>query len=200
MPATASNLSGLSETTAPTLDAERADLLAELATARWNLTNTVRALTDEQAGEHPTVSGLCLGGLIKHVATTEQSWMRFVVEGASAMNFDLPEGVTANDFLTGTAREYPQWAIDRMNNFTLLPGEALAAILADYAQVAAETERIVAEVPDLSATQPLPDAPWSEPGGVQSVRRTLLHIISETAQHAGHADLLRESIDGATSM
>jgi uncharacterized damage-inducible protein DinB len=187
-------------TTATILDAERTDLLAELATARWNLTNTVRGLTDQQAADHPTVSALCLGGLLKHVASTEKAWMRFVVEGVSAMNFDLPEGVTAAEFLAGTAREYPQWAIDRMNDFAMLPGETLAGILEGYEQVAADTERIIAEVPDLSAIQPLPDAPWSEPGGVQSVRRTLIHVISETAQHAGHADFLRESIDGATSM
>ena len=188
------------QSAATPLDPERTDLLAELATARWNLTNTVRGLSDEQAGEHPTVSALCLGGLLKHVATTEQAWMCFVVDGPSAMNFDLPAGVTAAEFLAGTAREYPQWAIDRMNDFAMLPGETLAGILERYEQVAAETERIIAGAADLSATQPLPDAPWSEPGGIQSVRRTLMHVISETAQHAGHADILRESIDGQTSM
>ena len=46
----------------------------------------------------------------------------------------------------------------------------------------------------------LPKAPWHEPGTSWSVRRVVLHIIAETAQHAGHADILREHIDGATSM
>jgi uncharacterized damage-inducible protein DinB len=187
-------------TTSAAVDAERTDLFAELATARWNLTNTVRALTDEQAGAHPTVSALCLGGLIKHVAATEEGWMRFIVEGAAGLNFDLPEGVTAEEFMNGTAREWPQWAIDRQNDFALLPGETLAGVLKRYEDVAAATEEVMAGVTDLSATQPLPDAPWSEPGGVQSVRRTLMHLISETSQHAGHADMLREAIDGATSM
>jgi uncharacterized damage-inducible protein DinB len=187
-------------TVTPILDAERADLLAELATARWNLTNTVRGLSDAQVGAHPTVSALCLGGLIKHVASTEKAWMRFVLEGSSAMNFDLPEGVTWEEFQAGTAREYPQWAIDRQQDFQMLPGETLAGILEHYEQVASRTEEVIAGVADLSATQPLPYAPWSEPGGVQSVRRTLMHVISETAQHAGHADILREAIDGQTSM
>ena len=182
-----------------TLDAERTDLLAELAIARSFLINTVRGLTDEQLGAHPTVSALCLGGLIKHVAATEEAWMRFVIEGPSVMSFDLPEGVTWEEFMAGTAREYPQWAIDRQNDFQMLPGDTLAGILERYEQVAAETERVIAAVPDLGATQPLPEAPWSEPGGVQSVRRSLMHVIAETAQHAGHADILRESIDGQTS-
>lgn len=59
-------------TTPPSIpDAERADLIAALATARAALTNTVRGLSDEQAGERPTASALCLGGLIKHVASIE---------------------------------------------------------------------------------------------------------------------------------
>ncbi|SDZ25445.1 Protein of unknown function [Amycolatopsis xylanica] len=174
---------------------ERADLIAELAEARSALIKTVQDLGDNQLGERPTVSALSLGGLIKHVASIEESWQRFIVEGPSAMNFDLPEGVTWADFAAGTAREYPQWAIDHQNDFQMLPGDTLAGILARYEKVAARTEEIV-ETVDLSATQPLPDAPWNEPGSVRSARRVLLHVIAETAQHAGHADILRESIDG----
>ncbi|MCP2288920.1 DinB family protein [Nocardia amikacinitolerans] len=182
-----------------TLDAERADLLAELAAARLALTTTTRGLTDEQAGERPTVSALCLGGLIKHVAAIEEEWLRFVVEGPSAMRYDLPDGVTWADFMAGTAREFPQWAIDHQNRFTVQPGETLSAILTRYEQVAARSAEIIASVPDLSATHPLPEAPWNEPGAVRSVRRVLLHVIAETAQHAGHADILRETLDGQTS-
>lgn len=77
--------------------------------------------------------------------------------------------------------------------------ETLAGILGRYERVvAAETERIVAGVPGLSAAQPLPDAPWNEPARC-SVRGVLLHLIAETAQHAGHADIIRESLDGQTS-
>lgn len=81
----------------------------------------------------------------------------------------------------------------------MLPGETLAGIIARYEQVAARSEEIIASVPDLSATHPLPEAPWHEPGTVYSVRRVLTHIIAETAQHAGHADILRETLDGRTS-
>lgn len=193
-PSTPATLSTLS-----TSDAERTDLLAALATARAALTNTVRGLSDEQLGEHPTVSALCLGGLIKHVASIEEGWLRFVVEGPSAMRYDLPEGVTWADFAAGTAREYPQWAIDHQQEFQMLPGDTLAGILARYEQVAARSEEVIAAVPDLSATHPLPEAPWNEPGAERSVRRVLTHLIAETAQHAGHADILRETLDGQKS-
>lgn len=178
---------------------DRYELLAALAAARSALTTTVRELGDEQAGERPTVSALCLGGLIKHVASTEEEWLRFVTEGPSAMRYDLPDGVTWADFAAGTAREFPQWAIDHQNDFLMLPGETLAGILERYTEIAATTEKIVLAVPDLSVTHPLPEAPWNEPGAVRSVRRVLMHLIAETAQHAGHADILRETLDGARS-
>ncbi|AGM07464.1 DinB family protein [Amycolatopsis keratiniphila] len=185
--------------TATILDAERADLLEALDTVRVALTTTVQGLTDEQLDDRPTVSELSLGGLVKHVASIEEMWLRFVVEGPSAMTYDLPEGVTWADIGAGTAREFPQWAIDHQNNFRMLPGDTLAGILARYEDVAARTKEIVSSIPDLSATHPLPEAPWNPPGAVRSVRRVLAHVIAETAQHAGHADILRESIDGQKS-
>ncbi|SBV25273.1 Protein of unknown function [Micromonospora krabiensis] len=187
-------------TTSPVIpDVERRDLLAALATARAGLTRTVQGLSDEQIGERPTVSALCPGGVIKHVAAMEESWLRFVLDGPSAMNFDLPDGVTWDDLMAGTAREVPQWLVEHQNDFAVLPGETLAGILARYERVAARTEEIVAALPDLSATHPMPEAPWSEPGGEWSVRAVLMHVLAETAQHAGHADILRESLDGQRS-
>ncbi|RKT54300.1 uncharacterized protein DUF664 [Saccharothrix australiensis] len=183
----------------PALDAERTELLAQLAVARASLIATTEGLTDEQAGERTTVSALCLGGLVKHVASMEEAWVRFAAEGTSALSYDLPDGVTWADFAAGTAREYPQWAIDHQNDFRMLPGEALAGVVARYERVAARTGEVVASLPDLSVAHPLPAAPWNEPGAVRSVRRVLLHVIAETAQHAGHADILRESLDGRKS-
>ncbi|MFR9727993.1 DinB family protein [Saccharopolyspora sp. MS10] len=187
-------------TTSPDRSDERTDLLAELAAARTALLTAVRGLSDEQLAARPTASALCLGGLLKHVANTEESWLRFVREGPSAMSFALPEGVTWADFTAGTAREYPQWAIDRQREFQVLPGETLAGIVERYERVAARTEEVVTALPDLSAGHPLPEAPWNEPGAVHSARRVLIHVIAETAQHAGHADIIRESLDGTTAM
>lgn len=171
---------------ASTVGGERADLLAMLAKHRHFLRFTTRGLTDEQARQRTTVSELCLGGLIKHVTAVEQGWANFILEGPSAMG----------DF---TAMTEDDWA-KRAAEFRLLPGETLAGVLAGYAEVARRTDALVASLPDLNAGHPLPKAPWFQPGEQWSARRVLLHIISETAQHAGHADIIRESLDGAKSM
>ena len=130
------------------------------------------------------MSELCLGGLIKHVATTERQWVSFILEGPSAMGSWDDEGVV-HDWMAG---------------FRMLDGETLAGLLDDYEQVARRTDDLVATLPDLEVSHPLPEAPWFEPGATWSARRALLHVIAETAQHAGHADIIRESLDGAKSM
>jgi uncharacterized damage-inducible protein DinB len=197
-------LTAAQETPMTSTDAdERADLLAELAQARHWLVFPTRDLTDEQAASRPTQSQLTLGGLIKHVAKVEEGWMRFAVEGASAEEgFELPEGMTIDDFEGWIASldEKPAWLVERENEFKLLPDETLAGVVAHYHEVAARTEETLASLPDLNARHELPKAPWHEPGTSWSVRRVMIHIIAETTQHAGHADMLREHIDGATSM
>ncbi|MEV7044604.1 DinB family protein [Amycolatopsis sp. NPDC051061] len=180
-------------------ETERDDLIAELAAARAALVTPANGLTDEQAGARPTVSALCVGGLVKHVASMEENWLRFAAEGPSALRYDLPDGVTWADMAAGTAREFPQWAIDHQNEFAMQPGETLAGVLARYEDVAKRSEDVIRTLPDLSVTHPLPDAPWNRPGTVWTARRAVLHVITETAQHAGHADLLRETLDGRKS-
>jgi uncharacterized damage-inducible protein DinB len=168
------------------LDGERADILAGLGSARHFLRFTTRDLTDEQARQRTTASELTLGGLIKHVAATEQGWADFILEGPSAMS----------DFSAMTEADVARWT----DGFRLLPEETLAGVLADYEKVARRTDDLVASLPDLDAAHPLPKAPWFPPGETRSARRVFLHIIAETAQHAGHADIIRESLDGAKSM
>ncbi|MFD7405152.1 DinB family protein [Streptomyces sp. NPDC059866] len=176
----------MNETTHPTVTDERTDLLEALAHQRRFLRLTTRDLTDEQAGQRTTVSELCLGGLIKHVTSTERHWADFILNGPSPKD----------DF---TAMTEADWA-RRADEFRMLPGETLAGVLAEYTEVARRTDELVTALPDLNADHPLPEAPWNEPGARWSARRVLLHIIAETAQHAGHADIIRESLDGAKSM
>ena len=170
----------------PPASTERADLLAMLDKHRHFLRFTTRDLTDEQARQRTTASELCLGGLIKHVTAVERNWVTFIRTGPSAMR----------DFTTMTEDDWAQ----RADEFRLLPDETLAGVLADYAEVARETDLLVSTLPDLNAAQPLPKAPWFEPNTTWSARRVLMHIMAETAQHAGHADIIRESLDGAKSM
>jgi hypothetical protein len=89
---------------------------------------------------------------------------------------------------------------DWAGKFRMLEGETLAGLLDRYAEVARKTTEIVASLPDLNVAQALPEAPWFEAGASWSARRVLLHLIAETAQHAGHADIIRESLDGQKSM
>jgi uncharacterized damage-inducible protein DinB len=168
------------------LDGERTDILAGLASARYFLRFAARDLTDEQARQRTTASELSLGGLIKHVANIEKGWADFVVDGPSALG----------DFSAMTEADFARWT----DQFKLLPDETLAGVLADYEKVAQRTDELVASLPDLDTAHPLPKAPWFPPGETRSARRVFLHIIAETAQHAGHADIIRESLDGAKSM
>ncbi|MGW0736593.1 DinB family protein [Streptomyces sp. NPDC002851] len=165
---------------------ERADLLAQLAKHRHMLRFTTRDLTDEQAGLRTTASELCLGGLIKHVTSVERNWVGFILDGPASMG----------DF---TAMTEADWAA-RADEFRMLPGETLTGVLDAYADVARRTDQFVRTLPDLDATQPLPKAPWFESDERWSARRVLLHILSEIAQHSGHADIIRECLDGAKSM
>ncbi|HEY7062265.1 MAG TPA: DinB family protein [Chloroflexota bacterium] len=158
---------------------ERDGLLAYLAQQRDGLRYAAHGLTDEQARATPTVSALSIGGLIKHVARVERYWTVGIVAQRP-----LPEMGT-EDYESG---------------FRLEAGETLADALDRYAAVAAETEAIIAGIADLGQPVPVPkDVPWF-PKDVEawSVRWVLLHLIQETARHAGHADIIREAIDGKT--
>lgn len=167
--------------TPDTADAlERESLLEALAQQRYFFLHTVEGLTDEQARLTPTASELCLGGLVKHVALTERGWTDFVESGAMAGGDDA-------DY---EARE---------REFRLLPDETLEGVVALYREVAAHTDELV-RTADLAADHALPPAPWFEPGARRSARRVFAHILSELAHHTGHADIIRESIDGQKSM
>jgi len=160
---------------APVAD-ERQALLAFLAQQRYALRVAAHGLTDAEAVAAPSASELTVAGLIKHSTAVERSWMDTVMQRPS-----------------GSQEEYE-------NNFVLAPGETLASVLADFDRAAAETEETIAGIDDLGRAVPVPQGvPWF-PDDVEawSVRWVLLHLIEEHAHHAGHADIVRESIDGAT--
>jgi uncharacterized damage-inducible protein DinB len=160
---------------------EREGLLAYLAQQRSVMRIAAFGLSDEQARATPTAGPLSVGGLIKHVATTERGWIDITLQR------ERPTAQDAQDTYE--------------DNFRLAPNERLADVLRLYDEVAQETESTVAGIPDLGRAVPVPKGvPWF-PDDVDawSVRWVLLHLISETARHAGHADIVREMIDGATA-
>ena len=166
---------------APPLTDERELLLAYIAQQRDGLRFAAYGLTDEQARLTPTADTLSIGGLIKHVAATERHWIDIAVR---------PERAASR-----AAQEQ-----NYHDGFRLLPDETLAGVLAAYDEVARQTEATIAAIDDLNRPVPVPKGvPWF-PAHVEAwtVRWVLLHVIEETARHAGHADIVRESIDGAT--
>jgi len=162
--------------------AEREDILETLAAHRRFLLFTVRGLSDDQARLTPTVSALSLGGLIKHVTLTEQQWVEFILTGPDALAMSEEQMAAHAD------------------SFVLRDDETLEEVVGRYEEVARRTDDLVQSVKDLDEVHPLPEAPWFPKGAQRSVRRVFLHIIAETAQHAGHADIVRESIDGQKTM
>jgi uncharacterized damage-inducible protein DinB len=170
---------------------ERADLLGTLHKHRDLFRVTVAGLSDEEARLTPTVSTLSLGGLVKHVTAVERQWARFITEGPAP----TPDVDWANVDWTNPPPEVQEYA----DGFRMLESETLAGLLSEYDATTAATDAMVGTV-DLDARQPLPEAPWFEPGASWSARRVFLHLVAETAQHAGHADIIRETIDGQKSM
>ncbi|MEZ0094949.1 DinB family protein [Streptacidiphilus sp. EB129] len=158
---------------------ERDALLQFLAAQRGALRRALGGLTREQATSRPTASELSVAGLVKHCAEVESNWIRVDLAGRPSLR---PRDVT-------------NWS----DSHRLVEGEEIEAVLAFYDQVEAETAEIVAALPDLDATVPLPEAPWFPKDARRSGRWILMHLIEETARHAGHADIIRESIDGATA-
>lgn len=167
----------------PTDQQERSDLLAALQQQRKFLRYTVHGLSDEEATQLPTVSELCLGGLIKHVASMERQWVEFIERGPDTIGVFDEHAVQAH-----------------VMSFQVLEGETLQTLLGLYDEVADRTDQVVRRLPTLDVSHPLPVAPWFEAGASWTARRTLLHVIAETAQHAGHADIIREAIDGQKTM
>ncbi|MET9323571.1 DinB family protein [Streptomyces sp. NPDC003038] len=167
-----------SESPTPFLRGERGELLQALAEQRELLLITVRGITDAQAAQRTTASELTLGGIVKHISRGEQVWTQIMAKGDG----ELPDGM-----------------LD-MEQYRMADDETLTGLLEQYAAAAQTTDEAVAALPDLDRSVPLPKTPWSPPETVYwSARRILLHLIRETAQHAGHADIIRETLDGAST-
>jgi uncharacterized damage-inducible protein DinB len=150
---------------------EREQILQMLETHRRGIRQTLSDVTDEQAVALPTVSALCLGGLLKHVTYAEKLWVDFIVDGKKEDDLD-------------------RYAA----SFRVEPGESVASLLAAYEAAARRTDDVIAALPDLDVAHPLPAAPWYPPNTSWSARQVLLHILAETTQHAGHADIIKEAL------
>ncbi|MDQ1009233.1 putative damage-inducible protein DinB [Streptomyces sp. V4I23] len=163
---------------------ERGALLSFVEAQRGAIRRSVLGLTEEQAASRPSASELSLSGLLKHVAEMELNWLRMAQQKPGAP----PRRSSGGE----RQRSEETWG----DSFRLVDGETIDATLTFWASVSKETAEFVRSVPSLDDTFPLPPAPWFPKDGRVSMRWLLLHLVEEIARHAGHADVIRESLDG----
>jgi hypothetical protein len=169
----------------PPVADERENLLAYVDQQRDAFVAVSFGLTEEQIRLAPTAGTLTIGGLIKHVTTTERAW---AARMAAAPDAPPPPAASTAD----QARAYGE-------DFRVTDDDTLESLLAALAAQGEVTREVLGSA-DLSAPVPVPrDAPWF-PKDVEawSVRWVAGHLVEELARHAGHADIIREAIDGAT--
>ena len=161
----------------PPFDNETDGILLYLVQQRDGLRFAAYGLTEQQLRQRATpVSSLTVGGLLKHATVTERGWID-ILAGASGEK---------------TEEEYG-------SDFVVADDESLASLLDLQAATAARTEEVVRALPSLDVAVQLPEAPWYPQNAEgYSARWILLHVIEELARHAGHADIVREHVDGAT--
>ena len=169
----------------PPFDNERDGLVAYVAQQLDAFRSVAYGLTDEQARATPTPSALSVGALVKHAAGVSRGWIERVVHA--------PEPPPVDE------RPFEERVAAYQDEFVMRDDERLADILDRFDVQAEQTLQALREA-DPATPVPVPrDAPWF-PADVEhwSVRWVALHLVEELARHAGHADIIREAVDGAT--
>jgi hypothetical protein len=169
----------------PPASDERQTLLEFLRFNQNAFFSAAYGLTDEQAREKPSVSALSIGGLIKHAAAVQKGWAQ--------------RAASAPDFPPRDERPMEEIMAEYADQYEMRDDESLADLLDELRTQNEETLRVLAEA-SLDTPVPVPhDVPWF-PQDIEhwSVRWVALHLIEELTRHAGHADIIRESLDGAS--
>ena len=161
-------------TDVPRAGGERETLRAYLDFHRETLALKCAGLSDDELRRRTTASSLTLLGIVRHMAEVERAWFRRVIDRQDAPLVWSADG----DF---------QVAYDVTD---AAPEEAFAAWQAEIA-IARDIE---AAAPSLDVTG------IDRHGDEYALRRVMVHLIQEYARHNGHADLIREGIDGATGV
>jgi uncharacterized damage-inducible protein DinB len=157
----------------PVAGTEKEMLSGFLDFLRGTIVCKLEGLSDADLRRPHQPSGLTLLGIVKHLADVERGWFREV--------------------FAGEARGGPGDTGDPDRSWHIDPGETTADVLALYASEVAKARDIVRKA-DMDA---IAAAPGPDMVGVQ-LRWIVTHMIEETGRHCGHADLIRESIDGET--
>lgn len=154
---------------------ERTTLAAFLDYPREALVAKVTGVSEEDARRRLVPSDTTLAGLVKHLARVEMSWFQHRL--AQIPVEELPE--------------LRSWLDDPEGEFHVEEDETIDVLVARYRRQC-ELSREVAARFDLEHVVPHPAL------GEVSARWITVHMIEETARHVGHADILREQIDGST--
>jgi Protein of unknown function (DUF664) len=160
---------------APSVNREMELLLGYLDAQRRHVLGILEGLSEEQLGRPVLPSGWHCLGLIKHLAwSDEHYWFRSVVAGEQMD--DLPQGPDSH------------WRVG--------PDESATDVFEHYRDEIRRSNEILVET-DLDAAPKQPDPDWATWGvDFPDVRSVVMHVITETAVHAGHLDAVRELIDG----
>jgi uncharacterized damage-inducible protein DinB len=146
-------------------------------TLRWKCSG----LSAEQLATSLPPTTMTLGGLLKHLAVVEAGWLNLAFAG----------GVARPGWLDQVDDEDPSWS------FTTAAADAPEQLLAWFDESIEVSDRVIATA--LASPEGLGSLSQREEDGERwSLRWILCHLIEEYARHNGHADLLRESIDGVT--
>lgn len=140
----------------------------------------LHGLTSRQAARTPSASDLSLGGLVKHVVDVQRSWVA-KAEAAPGGVEETEEDVTAY-----------------LDSFRFHETDSLDHLLADHAAASTAVLDAVRRL-DLDTVVPVPEAPWfPQDAPPWTVRWVWWHLMEELSRHAGHGDIIRETVDGAT--
>lgn len=158
---------------------ERAVLVSFVDHYRALFARKVEGLGPEQLARTTAASSLTLGGLWKHLALVEDDWFTMRLAGRPA-----PEPWASAPF-----DDDPDWELHSAGQDS---PDALAALFDAACQRSRAVVASIGSLDALTVWSPRPDrGPWN-------LRWVLVHLIEEYARHVGHADLLREAVDGRT--
>jgi len=153
---------------------ERDTLTGSLDWYRAVVENKLDGLSFDQASSIMTPTGLSVLGVVNHLAWVERGWFRDIFVGQDVESIDAPD--------------------DNSAKFAVGPDDTIESVVAFYRAEVAEARRVVAAAPSLDSLS----ARETRFGEQVSLRWILVHMLEETARHAGHLDILRETIDGRT--
>ncbi|MEW9527122.1 DinB family protein [Microbispora sp. NPDC049125] len=151
-----------------------------MRTAREALLRKLEGLSEYDARRPLTPTGTNLLGLVKHVASVELGYLGDV--------FGRPSGEPLPWFDEGAEPNADMWAT---------PDESREQIIALYHRAWAHSDATI-EALELDAIGQVPW--WPEERRQVTLHRILVHMLSETERHAGHADIVRELIDGSVGL